>query len=370
MRDWLVVTGGVRRAGGQDRANLELVRYLAQTGRHRVAVVANQLDPEVRSFPRTQVHEVRAPFGSNLLGERLLKNEARRIQSSLGRGSVVLANGGNHPDARVNWVHSVHAAWSTRNEGAPAWRRALAGATKSYARRDERLALAHAELVIANSAKTADDLRSRLGIPAERIEVIYFGAEPRRGPSPAGVARHRIAFAGALGWDRNKGLDIALEAFALSLPRLDPRYRLLVAGWGASAPWQRMAERLGLAERVEFLGFVGDLRALLSEVDLLISPVRYEAYGLAVHEALVEAVPVLVTANAGVAERMRSVPGFLVPQEQTATGWSERMVELLANLAVARTHAEELAEQLGRRSWAEMAADLVTVVEARLSLPD
>ena len=240
MRDWLVVTGGVRRAGGQDRANLELVRYLAQTGRHRVSVVANQVDPEVRSFPRTQVHEIPAPFGSNLLGERLLKNEARRIQSSLGRGSVVLANGGNHPDARVNWVHSVHAAWSTRHEGAPAWRRALASAKKRHARRDERRALAHAEVVIANSAKTADDLRSRLGIPAERIEVVYFGAEPRRGASPAGVARHRIAFVGALGWDRNKGLDIALEAFALSLPWLDPRYRLLVAGWGASAPWQRM----------------------------------------------------------------------------------------------------------------------------------
>ena len=46
--------------------------------------------------------------------------------------------------------------------------------------------------------------------------------------------------------------------------------------------------------------------SIFAACDLLIHPARYEAYGLAVHEALCRERPAIVTASAGVAERYPS----------------------------------------------------------------
>ena len=148
--------------------------------------------------------------------------------------------------------------------------------------------------------------------------------------------------------------------------KIDTRYRLVVAGVGGTKPWQREAERLGIRHRVDFLGFVHDLRAVLRSLDLLISPVRYEAYGLAVQEALVEGVPVLVSADAGVAERMAQVPRFLVSAKEDPDAWAERLLCVATDLERARSEARKIGDELGRRSWAEMAMELTGIVEDRL----
>jgi hypothetical protein len=177
MRDWVIVAGGVRRAGGQDRANLELARHLAGSGRDRVSLVANRVDAEVTSFPNTSIWLVRPPMGSNVLGETLLRREASRVTRRLSAGAVVLANGGNFPRASVNWVHCVHAAWKPIDEGAPGPRRVLARAKKYSARLAEATAFRNARVLVANSQKTARDLQEYLGVTADRIRVVYFGAD-------------------------------------------------------------------------------------------------------------------------------------------------------------------------------------------------
>jgi len=365
MRDWVIVAGGIRRAGGQDRANLELARYLATSGRRRLILVANRVDPEVRGFPNTSVRVVAPPLGSNALGEILLRRVAASFRTRLSPGSVVLANGGNFSSSGASWIHCVHAVWEPRDEGAPLHRRLMAHAKKRRARAHEREALRDARVLVANSRKTARDLEDRLGVPANKIVVVYFGADATTHRRPA-EQRFRIGFIGALGWDRNKGLDTALRAFHLARQTIDPRYRLVVAGGGTSGPWIDQARRLGIAERVDFVGFVDDIPAFLDSIDVLVSPVRYEAYGLAVQEALVQGVPALVSQSAGVAERMESVPRFLVPDTEEPWAWSSRLVETIENLPVAQAAAGVVGRELSERSWADMAEEIASVLEARL----
>ena len=130
----------------------------------------------------------------------------------------------------------VHHVWPVRDEGAPAHRRIFNRLKKWDARRREAAAIPSARLLIANSPRTADDLVTALGVARERIATIQFGADgptvPQR-PRPEGM---RLAFVGALGWDRNKGLDRALEALALLVKRGDERTTLVVAGPGTVAP--------------------------------------------------------------------------------------------------------------------------------------
>ena len=58
---------------------------------------------------------------------------------------------------------------------------------------------------------------------------------------------------------------------------------------------------------------------LLAAADLLVSPVRYEAYGLNVHEALCRGAAVMVTRTAGVVERFdHDLEPSLLPSRVTA----------------------------------------------------
>src|SRR4029453_583593 len=162
---------------GQDRANLELIRYLSGRGPGEVHVVTHEADAEVLQLPGVRVELVPRPLGSIALGERLLEGSARRIHSRLGRARVVPANGGNYAGADVNWVHSVHTVWPVRDHGAPLLRRVFNRVKKWDARVRERAALRTASLLVANSSKTARDLTSALGIPSEKVVTIPFGSD-------------------------------------------------------------------------------------------------------------------------------------------------------------------------------------------------
>jgi len=364
---WLIVTGGAHQRGGQDRANLELIRYLSTEGTGRVDVVVHEVTPELESFRRVHLSRVARPLGSTILGERLLEAAASRLQRHLDPSTIVLANGGNYRHAGVNWVHSVHAVWPVCDDDAPVHRRLVNRLKKADARRRERTAVGAASVVIANSERTADDLTRALGVSPDRIAVVRFGSDPAV-PSDADTAgSERLVFVGALGWDRNKGLDVALQALQLLVRGGDEKTTLTVAGPGTVEPWVAMTRRLGLEGRVHFVGAIDDVPALLRTADLLVSPVRYEAYGLAIQEALVHGVPALVSANAGIVPLLRaSAPQLVVPDGSGPAVWAEAIAAASRNSSQLRSVVAQLGANLAQRTWTAMASELVEQVDRRL----
>lgn len=67
---------------------------------------------------------------------------------------------------------------------------------------------------------------------------------------------------------------------------------------------RRLADALGIAHRVRYLGEVPDARRILPAFDLLLLPSRFEGLPYAILEALAEGVPVLATPVAGVPEAL------------------------------------------------------------------
>lgn len=65
---------------------------------------------------------------------------------------------------------------------------------------------------------------------------------------------------------------------------------------------RRMAEGLGIAQKVSIPGFVEDLSSLYASADLFLSTSRYEGWGLAVAEAMAAGLPVVATNVGGVGE--------------------------------------------------------------------
>ena len=90
-----------------------------------------------------------------------------------------------------------------------------------------------------------------------------------------------------------KGLDILLRALA------DPAnsdWQLRVVGDGPKREeWQRLAQQLGVAERIEWLGFQTDVRPFLQGVDVFVLPSLREGLPLALIEAAAMGLPALVS---------------------------------------------------------------------------
>jgi len=382
-RPFLIVAADLVKTGGMDRANYALADFLARQGRP-VQLVAHGVGEGLLVHPNLQWHRVARPFGHDALGWTLLRRagarRARRLAADHGR---VLVNGGNCPWPDLNWVHYVHAAYES-NASPPAGgplRQAWQARKHRRALADERRALAAARLVIANSERTKRDLTERLSLPPARVAVVYYGSDPKQFPPITAAARAaaraelgwpqdrpRALFLGALG-DRRKGFDTAFAAWRQLCARPDWEMDLIVAGRGAELQaWRQRVQQAGLGDRIQLLGFRRDVPRLLAASNLLLAPTRYEAYGLGVHEALVRGLPAIVSADAGVAERIpESLRGLLLRQPNHASAAAELADRLLGwrGQADALAPAQaQLAAGLAAWTWDHMAARILELAEA------
>ncbi len=110
-----------------------------------------------------------------------------------------------------------------------------------------------------------------------------------------------------------KGHAITLRAFAQAL-FTTPTLILLLIGKGRLEPdLMTLAEQLGIAHRVRFLGERNDIIDLLHAADLFVFPSHYEALGIALIEAMAMELPVVASAVDGICEVItHEVDGLLV----------------------------------------------------------
>jgi glycosyltransferase involved in cell wall biosynthesis len=112
---------------------------------------------------------------------------------------------------------------------------------------------------------------------------------------------------GRLQW--TKGLQALLVAVDILRQRKQLDADLWVIGGGDQAPFEMMAESLGLRERVSFLGTLSnpEVRAKMAKADVfcfpsLLSPNWMEQYGFAVVEAMANGLPVVAFDSGSIRE--------------------------------------------------------------------
>ncbi len=136
-----------------------------------------------------------------------------------------------------------------------------------------------------------DEMRRTFGLPADACAWLLVGVQPK-----------------------TKGIDRAIRALADF-----PDARLLVAGLaGTSTPARRMerlADRRGVAARLQWLGHREDMPRVMAAADLLVHPARYDTTGTVILEAIVNGLPVVTTAACGYAEHVTAAQaGIVLPE--------------------------------------------------------
>ena len=382
LAPWVLVAGGFHGNGGMDRLNSALAQYLIERG-NKVHLVCHHAGDEFLDQEGVTVHQVPKLAGSFMLGGLLLARHGRSVASRVSAqspGTRVLVNGGNCVWPDINWVHCVHHAWRLRELSSPSRLNLKHRLSRWFGCRDEGAALQAARVVIANSERTRQDLVNHLGVGLERIHVVYPGVDPgfcppsssRRAAARAwlGKDHHKplVAFVGALGRDANKGIDVLISAWRHLCARPDWDGDLIVAGHGPAAEfWRRQVADAGLDDRISVLGFTNRVPDVLAAADLLVSPVRYESYGLNVAEAICCGIPAMVTESAGVAERYPAeLQELLIHHPEDVDGLTAQLLRWRRAVPQWKERIAPFSQQLRWHTLEVMARQVLAVSEPDL----
>jgi glycosyltransferase involved in cell wall biosynthesis len=234
----------------------------------------------------------------------------------------------------------------------------------------ERLLAARAQRIIAITESLARFQAERVGIPRRKLVTIHYGLDE---PPPAwGTNPHddvppdaRVVLA-VCRLDPQKGLDVAVQAFA-HLRDGHADARLVVLGEGPErGPLEELARSLGVP--LHLPGRVPDVAAWLGRASVLVHPVRWEGFGLAVLEAMLAGLPVVASRVSSLPELVEDgVTGLLVPPDDPAAlgaALSSVLTDPGALGIAGRQRAQE------RFSVARMAEATLDVYETALARSD
>jgi glycosyltransferase involved in cell wall biosynthesis len=200
-----------------------------------------------------------------------------------------------------------------------------------YAQRMIRRSLMRGDRIIAVSQNTRSDLMDYFQVGGEKIEVVYNGVAERftkplerneiaRRLEPLGVARPYLLFVGNP--KPHKNLANLIRAFARSLEQRPFEGRLVCVGdrGNRDLRLRRLADELGLGERLQLVGHVDDdaLTALYQGASLFLYPTLYEGFGLPVVEAMASGVPVVTSSTSALREVARDCAELVEPLDVEA----------------------------------------------------
>jgi glycosyltransferase involved in cell wall biosynthesis len=211
--------------------------------------------------------------------------------------------------------------------------------TRWYVRPPLRWTLRHAGALTA----ITEDCRQhalRAGAPDRSMHLVFNGTDLRRfSPAPGGKPVDPkygplMIFACRQLFPR-KGIRFLIEAAAKLKPHF-PELRVVVAGDGFERPELiKLAESLGIADQVTFLGWVpnSDLPPYYRAAAISVIPSLEEGFGIPAAEAMGCETPVVASDAGGLPEVVEhGVTGLIVPRGDS-TALADAMGTLLADPA-------------------------------------
>lgn len=220
-------------------------------------------------------------------------------------------------------------------------------------RRWIRHTLESSSVVLALSSRWAGFLHDY----APRANVVVIPNSVPLPPAADGAETPgRILFLGEIG--PRKGIYELLSALALLAPQ-HPDAHLAIGGQGEVEQVRQRAAELGIAERVQFLGWVGAERKReeLARAAIFCLPSHAEGLPMAMLEAMAAARAVVVTGVGGIPDAVRDGDnGLLVPP-----GDAGRLAQALGALL----GDDALRQRLGQRARATIAERFDAAVVVR-----
>ena len=248
---------------------------------------------------------------------------------------------------------------------------------RRYLERVVPCSIGRADLVLADSAHTRSDIVSLLGVPPDKVQVLYSGVHPRFRPEAEAGERERLQTRYGIG-DQPYVLSVGtvqprknyvrliqaftrLQAYKLADLQLAD-LQLVIAGGQGWLCQDIFAEAEKHDGRVRILGFVddADLPALYRNAALFAFPSLYEGFGLPVLEAMACGVPVVCSDGSSLPEVAGDAALLVDPLDTGAL--AEAMAHALEDTGLRQGMIARGRTQAARFTWEQAARQLLGIL--------
>lgn len=367
--------------GGLSRHVYDLTRYLVQNG-WEVHVVTTEVDPAPHEELVEGVHvhrvHVMKPDGLEFVHWAFQLNLMMidTVQALTDAGLrfdlihahdwlVAYAAESAKKQYGIPLVSTIHATEHGRNHG-------IHTDLQGYIHGLEWKLTYESQRVILCSSYMQREVEQVFALPSDKLDVIPNGVDPemlRPAASEASSKHGRLVmFVGRL--VREKGVHTLLNAVPSILAEF-PDTKFVIAGKGpAMAALQEQAQSMGIADRVEFAGFISDevRNALFQAADVAVFPSLYEPFGIVALEAMAAGTPVVVSEVGGLGDVVQHGHNGLKMYPDDAHSLSLQVRDLLRDPALGERLAQTALHEIDRYDWNRIAQQTIAVYRKVLGL--
>jgi len=151
-------------------------------------------------------------------------------------------------------------------------------------------------------------IRQRYGLSEEDIVVLFVGMNFE-------IKRLELVIRGLA--------ELARQNIGFS------RVKLLIIGKGNRKRYVKLARDLGIADRVSFVGVTHEVEKYYLASDIFAMPSTFDTFGLAVLEAMMAELPVIITQRVGAKDLVETgVQGFILSSDPSSGNIAEKIAAL------------------------------------------
>ncbi|MFO0805420.1 MAG: glycosyltransferase family 4 protein [Gemmataceae bacterium] len=351
--------------GGAETYIGDLARRLARDG-HAVHLYACRWD--AASLPAsTHYHRLEVPSGPRFLRpwrfgaacEAALRENHHDVSIGFDKTwgqDVLYPQGGLHAASAEHNKRKFANGWERRVASIGKW---FDPAAWSFARLERKQYLGpNKPLVIVNSKMVQRHFEQFYGMGADSVRVVYSAIDPDRFAAEDRLKRRHeerekwkvtpedtVGLFVAMNY-RLKGLAPLIRAAAL-VPR-DKPFTLAIVGHPKFFAYRTLAEKLGVADRIRFLGHRDDPKDAYFAADFLVHPTFYDPCSLVALESLACGLPVITTKFNGASELLTPpMDGLVIDDPHDAPALAAAMTRMTDRSY--RTAASSAARATGNR---------------------
>lgn len=337
--------------GGAEQNLLSIIRRLPPDRfRHHLAwlydddVLLEAFRPHVMSLvPLHASRGVGLVWATNRLARWMRRFRPDVVHAQLIRSEIVArvaALAAGRLPVVTTWQNTFYDDQALGEFGNSRWRRSLVRwLDRTTGRLDRRF--------IAVSAHVAAHCTSELGVPPDRVKVIFNAIDPERCASVP--SEHLQRLRESLGLPGGARTLLSVGRLVPQKGQIDlidclpavraevPNVFLLIAGAGPMREQlQARIDQLGLGDCVRLLGARRDVPAIYQLSDLFVFPSRYEGLSVALVEAIVNGLPTVCSDIPQNREVGDGVEGVRFVGRGDIAGWSGAIIEMLRTRPVDR----------------------------------